>query len=866
MAENGEAAEQRGLTAIDAARRLAADGPNELRADSRRSGWRLAVQVVREPMFLLLLAAGLLYLLMGEGRDAALLMAFVLVVIAITFVQERRTERALEALRRLASPRARVIRDGIQQRIPGREVVVGDLLVVSEGDRVAADAELRRSSHLSVDESLLTGESVPVEKRLVDPGPGRPLQDPAAGVVRAGTLIVAGHAVCEVTATGEHTEFGRLGRSLDQLSRGSTPLQVQTAALVRALAVAGGVACLAVAVVYGLTRGNDLQAWRDGGLAGIAMAMAMLPEEFPVVLTVFLALGAWRLGRRNVLTRRLPAIETLGAATVLCVDKTGTLTCNEMRVVALQARAWPAPRSPAGAAADAPERELLRAARLASRTEPFDPMERALHAAGDAASVGVAKDARLLREYPLTANRPAVAQAWHVAGRCEVACKGAPEAVASLCGLSDAEQAALTQRVDALASQGLRVIALAATCIDAVVESRLPADPAALGLQLLGLVAFADPLRQEVPGAVAECRSAGIRVVMITGDFPATAVAVARQAGIDSPEAVVTGAQLDALSDLELAARLATVNVFARIAPRQKLRIVSALQACGEVVAMTGDGVNDAPALKAAHIGVAMGARGSDVAREAADIVLLDDSFASMVESVRLGRQIYANIRKASAFIIAVHVPIAGLSLLPVLAMDWPLLLLPIHIVFLELVIDPTCALVFEAERGDGDLMRRPPRASTERLLSGPVIGVSLLQGGSVLAACVAVFLLGRQGHPPETARALTFAALVVSTLALIVVKLSDGPTTWRSVVARRGPFWFVAGGALGLLALALGVPQVREIFAFGALHAADLLFALTAGLACLVAFELLKRAPRWGTVSRDSAGQRAGHRGADDP
>ncbi len=833
---------EQGLTEAEATLRLGRDGPNELE-DVRRGGIAaVALDVIREPMFLLLVAAGLLYLLMGETRDALLLLAFVFVVMGITFVQERRTERALDALQRLASPRALVIRDGVPRRIPSREVVVGDLLVVSEGDRVAADAELRLSSHLSVDESLLTGESVPVSKRVS----GRPRRESSEAlgpsVVRAGTLVVAGTATCEVTATGVQTELGRLGRSLDQLRRSRSPLQVETAAWVRWLAVLGALACAVVGVVYGLTRGNDVQAWRDGGLAGIAMAMAMLPEEFPVVLTVFLALGAWRLGRRNVLTRRLPAIETLGAATVLCVDKTGTLTRNEMRLVALHARAWSTARSPADADSGVLGKELLRTGRLASRADPFDPMERALHAAADTAAAALPEGASLLKEYPLTAVLPAVTQVWRVGNRCEVACKGAPEALASLCRLSDAEKLVLTERVATLASRGLRVIAVARANLDAPPAEALPDDPARFSLGLLGLLAFADPLRDEVPGAVDECRGAGIRVVMITGDFPVTAVAVARQAGIRSPETVLTGAEVDRLSDIELAECLASVNVFARIAPRQKLRLVAALQARGEVVAMTGDGVNDAPALKAAHIGVAMGARGSDVAREAADIVLLDDSFASLVESVRLGRRIYANIRKATAFIIAVHVPIAGLSLIPVLALDWPLLLLPVHIVFLELVIDPTCALVFEAERADANLMRRPPRPRAERLFAGRLLWISLAQGFSVLAACVTVFMLASQGHPPDTARALTFASLVVSTIALIVVNLSEGATTLRSVAARRGPFWLVACGALAFLALALGLEQARDIFAFGALHGADLLLALLAGIACLAWLELLKR------------------------
>jgi Ca2+-transporting ATPase len=836
-----------GLSGADAAARLARDGPNELPSQRTRGLLAVVREVVREPMFRLLVAAGLLYLAMGELGDALLLLSFVFVVIAITVAQERRTERALDALRDLSSPRALVVRDGVQRRIAGREVVAGDIVVLSEGDRVPADGILRRSAHLAVDESALTGESVPVRK--VPSASAAALDAPGGDDLPSlfsGTLVTAGQGVCEVIRTGARTELGRIGRALQRIETETTPLQAETARIVRALALVGLAACAMVIVVYALTRGHDWQAWKEGALAGIAMAMALLPEEFPVVLVVFLALGAWRISQSRVLTRRMPAIETLGAATVLCVDKTGTLTQNRMSVARLAGEGQAVDLRDASVAVPDRLRLLLDTAVLASPADPFDPMERALHEAADRLGApAAAQSGRLVRAYPLSRAVLAVTHVWEAVadGRRIAAAKGAPEAIVRLCGLSAAEEAKLTGRVEGLAAEGLRVLGVARADLGA---GALPDSQTALPLRFLGLVALADPLRPEVPAAVAECHGAGIRVVMITGDYPATARDIARQAGVVNHAVVVTGPQLDAMSEQELAARIGEVQVFARVVPEQKLRIVSALKARGEVVAMTGDGVNDAPALKAAHIGIAMGGRGTDVARESASLVLLDDAFSSIVAAVRLGRRIYDNIRKATAFILAVHVPIAGLSMIPAFFPTWPLLLLPVHIVFLELIIDPACSLVFEAEPAEPDIMRRRPRPQGERLFSASTVVVAVLQGLSVLAACLAIFVLARGGHGPDAARALTFSALVVSLLAIILMNRSWTRSAIAMLGERNSALWWVVAGAAGVLTVVLSVPAVRTLFSFAPLHATDIGLSLAAGLACLAWFEVLKLAPWW--------------------
>ena len=657
-----------GLSEAEVQQRLAAEGPNELPSSKPRGLPAIALEVIRQPMFLLLMAASGLYFGMGELGDALMLLGSVLIVMAITVVQERRTERALEALRDLSSPRALVVRGGRRQRIAGRDVVRGDVLLLAEGDRVPADAILRSSTNVSADESLLTGESVPVRKLASTDGQRleRPGGDDLPSLF-AGTLITSGQGVAEVFATGPRSELGRIGKALQTIEPEDTPLQRETGRIVRVVAIVALMACALVVLVYALSRGGNWQTWRDGLLAGIAMAMSLLPEEFPVVLTVFLALGAWRISRSRVLTRRMPVIETLGAATVLCVDKTGTLTQNQMTVRAVATEAESVTVDAQTTIVCEQFQNVIRTAVLASKTDPFDPMERALHATNSRLTPQDDSPHRgwsLLKEYPLTPGLLAVTHVWQTVDATErvIASKGAPEAIAELCRLSAERRTRIAAQVKSLASQGLRVLGVARGM---PVTGDLSAEQRQLVLEFVGLVAFEDPLRDNVPAAMAECRNAGIRVVMITGDYPDTARSIARQAGIADPENVVSGRELDDMSEEDLALRVRSTQVFARVVPEQKLRIVKALKANGEVVAMTGDGVNDAPALRAAHIGIAMGGRGTDVAREAASLVLLDDDFSSIVAAVRLGRRIYDNIRKAIVFIVAVHVPIAGLSLTP---------------------------------------------------------------------------------------------------------------------------------------------------------------------------------------------------------
>ncbi|MDO9316500.1 MAG: cation-translocating P-type ATPase [Burkholderiaceae bacterium] len=818
-----------GLTHSEAARRLEADGPNELPRAPQRTTWRIAFEVAREPMFQLLAAAVAIYLVLGDVSEAGVLFAMLGVIVATELVQERRTERVLEALHDMTSPRALVWRDGRRERLAGVDVVCGDLLELVEGDRVPADARLIESNDLLVDESLLSGESLPVAKHV---GNGQAEGSSAAGpaIVYAGTMVVAGQGLAEVVATGARSEIGRIGKVLGSIAPEPTPLHRQTRQLVRWFSVLGLAVSLVVAVLYVWTHHD----WLGGALAGITMAMSMLPQEFLLILTVFMAMGAWRLSQHRVLTRRSATIEALGSATVLCTDKTGTLTRNQMAVGALVR--FEANRPVRWMAGDDPLpptfHDLLHHGILASEQRPFDPMEQAFHALGARClSPDVGWD--LVHEYGLSPDLPVMSHVWRIDEGlpCRVAAKGAPESVAVLCHLPPDQREAVLAEAGRLAGLGMRVLGVAAA--DWGTEA-WPVEQRGFDFRFLGVVGLADPLRDNVPQAVRECRQAGIRVVMITGDHPGTALAIARQAGLDGESGLLLGDQVAALSDLDLRRAVATTTVFARVAPQQKLRIVEALKANGEVVAMTGDGVNDAPSLKAAHIGIAMGGRGTDVARESASLVLLDDDFGTLVQAIRLGRRIFDNLRKAMRFVFAVHVPIAGLTLLP-LMFGWPLLFTPMHIAFLEIAIDPVCSIVFEAEEEEPDVMTRPPRDPLAALFSPVLIAASLLQGALVLVAVGFFYwLLLHAGAPEGQSRAAAFVALVISNISLILVNRSSR-SGWRVLLtARNRALWLTVLATLAMLSAAVGIGALRTLFKFALPLPATLAAAAVVGLGVL--------------------------------
>jgi Ca2+-transporting ATPase len=808
-----------GLSPADAEALLRVHGPNVLRVTKSRGLPEVALGTLREPMFIFLLAAAGLYLVVGDFGEGLFLLGGAAVSVGLVVFQDARSERALAALRQLAEPFAQVMRAGVQQRIPARDLVPGDIVLLTEGERIPADGVLRAGDVLTIDESALTGESVPVAKMpSLQSAPqigGEPDEDTTA--IFAGTMLVRGHGLAQVTQTGAHTRLGAIGAALTGEAE-RTPLQVTTGRLVVRLSIIAVVICLMVAAAYGFLRGD----WFAGGLAGLTVAISLLPEEFPMVLAVFLAIGSWRLARHQVLVRRAAVIETLGAVTMLCVDKTGTLTENRMKIAAIWSK---------GAVLDmdmdAGAGEVAREALLASATHPVDPMDRAIHdaLAAQVGEVFAASGGAPTKTFPLRPSMLAVIQGWRAGSGTQWAAKGAPEAVLKLCALNEDEARAVEEALASMAASGLRVLGVARTDDP---ENAI-GDPKDATFKFVGLIGFLDPIRAEAPAALAEARAAGIDVAMITGDYPVTALEIARQAGLDVSGGVMTGAEIAALNADELARRIATTRIFARVKPDQKLALVEAFRARGDVVAMTGDGVNDAPALERAHVGIAMGQRGTDVAREAADLVLLDDSFASIVGGVRLGRRIFANLRKALTYVMAIHVPIAGVALLPII-FGMPPLLYPMHVVMLELIIDPVCSVVFESEPSDRAAMRRPPRSIDEALFGRRQIALALVQGGGLLAAVMGIYIWGlHAGMPAASARALGFVVLVIGNLVLALTEASEVSTPLFD--RRHVAFWAVSAIAAIILASALTVPALSRIFQLSAPDGASLVAAVVVAL-----------------------------------
>jgi Ca2+-transporting ATPase len=844
----------KGLSSAEAAERLALSGPNELESSKPRALWAIAIETIREPMFLILLACSALYLLLGDLGEALLISAAILFVMLITFLQERRTERTLEALRDLSSPRALVLRDGTAKSIDAREIVQGDLVLINEGDRVSADGFVIASSALTVNESLLTGESVPVRKVEWN---GEDAMGQAGGdetaFVYSGTMVVQGRGSLLVHRTGTATAMGRIGSSLAQSVRPPSTLQLETRRVVRMVATFSLTVSAVIALVWWLRDHDVLR----GILMGLTFAMSTIPEEFPVVLTVFMALGAWRISRQKVLTRQMNAIESLGSATFLCVDKTGTLTENRMSVGALWTRSQQLEYvTHAEAAFSSDALHLVEAVALASDHAGADPMD--LASVALARSMGCRFEKAMIHSYPLVRPLLAVGFAWaeKSGDAAKVFVKGAPEAVMSLCTQHDAKPCSdIADAVEQLAANGYRVLAVAESTqlsADAISQKSLPS----FEFEFCGLVAFRDPVKLGVPEAVQQCHEAGVQVMMITGDYPATALSVAREIRlIDSLlsdsrrtdlQQVLTGAELSQLSDVQLSQRLKTTRVLARMVPEHKLRVVNALKSLGEVVAMTGDGVNDAPALKASHIGIAMGARGTDVAREAAALVLLNDDFISIVEAIRLGRRIYDNIQKAISYIIAIHIPIVGLSLIP-FAMGMPPILWPVHIAFLELIIDPVCSIAFEAEPAEASIMKRAPRSLRSRLFSRAVLSAGLVQGIAVLAAIFVLYgTMGKWGESSDHSRAIAFATLMFANIALILTLRSRTEPAWM-FLQRRNPTFAWIGLALFVAgALVLYLPGMESIFRFKPLTVTELLMCAGIPVLSLVGFEIAKLRHRY--------------------
>jgi Ca2+-transporting ATPase len=796
-----------GLSAQEAQRRFINSGPNEIPVAKSSGMFRILKEVLREPMFILLLSSATLYMILGDFSEGAILLSTISIIIVITFMQHRKTEKALEALRNLAAPQALVERDGIFIRIPSREIVVGDLVSLNEGDRIPSDGTLIEVNSLEVDESVLTGEALALQKKIGDS-------------IYGGTLVTRGRAIFEIESTGLQTEFGKIGSSLNAIQSQPTKLQSELGRFIKWLSIIGAGICVGVVLLFYFTQGHFIQAL----LNGLSAAMAILPEEFPVIMTVFLALGAWRLSKTNVLTRKSSAIETLGSATVLCSDKTGTITCNKMVVAAI------VPSTIDG------ENRLMVFAKLACIKHSHDPMERAIHEYST-------KDVHLRtlsleKEYAFSSKLTAMTLVYKESAGRIVATKGAPETIFHLCHLNEQEIKVWQEKLTLLARRGWRILGVAEGRID---STSLPETQEEFSFSFLGLVAFSDPVRPEVSDTINECRSAGIRIIMLTGDHPETAATIGDEIGLSSAELLI-GSDIHALTDEQLRQRLAHTEIIARLKPEQKLRIVLALQASGEIVAMTGDGVNDAPALKAANIGVAMGLKGTDVAREASSLVLLDDNFNSIVHAIRSGRRIYDNLQKAMSYVLAIHIPIIGLTLLPAFVPSLALILLPLHIVFMELIIDPVSSIAFESEAEEKDIMKHPPRKSNARFFGKKEITQSIVDGLLLFGCVLLVYLLARYGGRPELQlRSITFIALVTANLLMVLSKLSMSRSIFFSFRSKNKSAKFIFLAAIILMVMVFCMPKISAVFHMTYPGHLDTFYAICAATGFTICLEFLK-------------------------
>ncbi len=813
-----EAGHPRGLTSAEAARRLREVGPNRL-VTASRWGWLTEIlRILADPMALMLGAAGGVYLALGETKDGLILLAAIVPVLAVDVLLEARSRKALRKLAAAMRPGATVVRDGHEMEIASEDLVPGDVVVLREGDILHADGLVRQSSNLAVDESQLTGESEPQQKQEYE-GPAGEEAGPARQVW-AGSVVLTGHGLSEVAVTGPRTRLGQIAHLVAESAPPLTPLQRKTGRAVKsfglaAVVVAGGVFLLA------RRQGEDVY---HAMLTSLSIAISAVPEEFPLVFTIFLSMGAFRLSRKGVLVRRLAAVETLGATTVICTDKTGTLTAGRF---AVDAERVLDPRSSMAS--------LREAAVLACELEPMDAMEAALVAHCRAAGLAIGtlhQSWTIVHDYDFDATGKHMSHVWRrrqapVSWR--ICAKGALEGILQHCVLADGERERAEVANAELAAKGMRVLAVAERAGASMTGNRSEDEK---GLRLLGLVGFRDPLRPDVPRAVEECGDAGIHIKVVTGDHALTAHAIAEAAGIPHEDGtgIVTGEELDRLSHDERTARIRAATIFARVRPEQKHAIVETLCRSGEVVAMTGDGINDAPALRRADIGVSFGVRGTPVARAAADLVLLDDNFASLVATVREGRAIFANLQRAFLYLLSFKLRIVGLALLGPLV-GLPAFFQPVHLVWLELVVHPVSALVFEAEPPPPGLMRRPPRDPRAPLAPRSLVFRSLLSGVVLMAAALWAYA-GHLDQGVEYARSLGVATVVAGSLLLVWAERAGDRPLLSVPIPRTTQFWVVWGGVAASLPVFMHVPAIARVFQIVPLRLSD--WALIAGVSAI--------------------------------
>ena len=818
-----------GLTDQEVATAREAHGRNELNFKKENKFFAVIKDVAKEPMVVILLVASGIYFASGDTGDGIFLSAAIVLISAISLYQDSRSRNALDQLKTLTQPNCKVVRNGAVIEIKNGDLVPGDSLVVEEGGLVAADGTILHSNDFSVNESILTGESFPVFK------------DSAAtdNRVYQGTTVASGLAICQVTATGRETKLGKIGESLESIKAEKTPLEVQINDFVKKMVIVG---IVVFAIVWGINYSRSGEVL-DSLLKALTLAMSILPEEIPVAFTTFMALGAWRLMKMGIVVKQIKTVETLGSATVICTDKTGTLTENKMSLAKVWSAASKEVKDPADSLS-ADEGELIRLAMWASEPIPFDPMEVALH---DAYSKTTGEDERpsykMVHEYPLDGKPPMMTHVFgNKDGKRVIAVKGAPEAVMAAANLNPAAAEQVNEVITKLATEGYRLLGVG----EAIFEGEdFPAKQEDFAFGFKGIVAFYDPPKKNIRQVLEGFYTAGISVKIITGDNSATTNAIAAQIGFRNEKEPITGADLLAMNDAELDKAVTSANIFTRMFPEAKLKIINALKAKHEIVAMTGDGVNDGPALKAAHIGIAMGKKGTEIAKQASSLILLEDDLSKMVDAVAMGRRIYTNLKKAIQYIISIHVPIVLTVFVPLVA-GWlyPNIFSPVHIIFLELIMGPTCSIIYENEPMERNTMHQPPRPLATTFFNWKELATSVLQGLVISAGTLAVYQYAvHQGLNEATTRTMVFTTLISANIFLTLVNRSFYYSVLTTLRYRNNLVWMIIGATVLITGVLLYAGSLSSFFKFVPLGYNLLLISVVAGGVSVLWYEVVK----WG-------------------
>lgn len=802
-------------------------GKNILQYKQENTFFDTFKRIIQDPMLLLLLVAASIYFISGKIGDGIFLTIAIVFQTSISLFQYSRSKNALEKLKDLSQPHCKVIRNGKTIAIKSEELVVGDFLMVEEGTLITADGDIIHSHDFSVNESILTGESLAVSKDKTKENHS----------VYSGTTVVSGLAIVTITAIGNNTQLGKIGSSLESIAEEKTPLELQIANFVKKMAITGAVVFV---IVWGINYWNT-QEILHSLLQSLTLAMSILPEEIPVAFTTFMALGAWRLMKQGIIVKQMKTVETLGSATVICTDKTGTLTENKMSLAQLYLLSENKIFKPTEPLND-PERALIAYAMWASEPIPFDPMEKALYLSYQETALSDLRSAfQLVHEYPLSGQPPMMTHIFkNQSGQRIIAAKGAPEALLNIAPLSSAEKENITQAMAALALDGFRILGVG---VSDFAGEEFPAQQQELPFRFLGLLAFYDPPKPNIQKVLQEFDDAGIVVKIITGDNAETTQAIARQIHFKGSDNAISGDELMALSENQLQSTVMNTHIFTRMFPDAKLKIINALKANQQIVAMTGDGVNDGPALKAAHIGIAMGKKGTEIAKQAASLILLEDDLYKMVVAVAMGRKIYTNLKKAIQYIISIHIPIILTVFIP-LALGWlyPNIFSPVHIIFLEIIMGPTCSIIYENEPIEKNTMQQKPKALSNTFFNARELSTSILQGLVITAGTLLMYQYSvHQEYSEALTRTMVFTVLITANIFLTLINRSFYYSIFTTLQYKNNLVAFIILITVAIVAFMLYLPPVTQFFEFEQPNFSQLAIALTTGFVSVIWFELVK-------------------------